>query len=289
MSEKTLAIIRVILFVLLYIAIGIGLSFAAGSTSQIVSLYLTIAQVVLPILLVVAFRRWLDKKTVASLGLETEKGWLRDLILGMAVGIILISAIFAIEYFAGWVSVTVHFGIKGMSGFFIVSMIVFLLLMFLVAVSEELVFRGYILQNLGIGGGLLVGVIGSSILFGLAHSLNPGFTWLIGLNLILAGLFLGYSYVVTGSLWFPIGWHLTWNYFQGYVFGLPVSGMNLGMLSLLISKDQGPVWLTGGAFGPEGGLIATAALLAGFLFLWLFYARMVRPHAGTSGSGDGTP
>ena len=103
----------------------------------------------------------------------------------------------------------------------------------------------------------------SSILFGLLHALNPNLTVLGFLNLVLAGVALGVGYWATGSLWLPIAYHLSWNFVQGSLLGLPVSGVRYGGLLAVADWGKAPR-LTGGAFGPEGRLLATVISSTGY-------------------------
>ncbi len=91
---------------------------------------------------------------------------------------------------------------------------------------------------------------------------------------MLAGLFLGVGFVLTGELAIPIGLHITWNFFQGNIFGFPVSGSNSGT-SLISISQGGPDLLTGGAFGPEAGLIGILTMILGTL-LTILYIRQTR-------------
>jgi hypothetical protein len=90
---------------------------------------------------------------------------------------------------------------------------------------------------------------------------NPNLSWLAFLGLFLSGLFLAYGYLRTEQLWLPIGLHLGWNFFEGIVFGFPVSGNYT--YQLVRQTTTGPELITGGAFGPEAGLILLPALLLG--------------------------
>ena len=107
--------------------------------------------------------------------------------------------------------------------------------------------------------GRLVGAIASSIFFVLLHLQNGHFGWLAAAGIFLGGIFLALAYVCSDSLWLPIGMHFGWNFFEGTVFGLPVSGMEA--FSLLQTRLTGAAWLTGGAFGPEAGLAAVPVML----------------------------
>ena len=131
------------------------------------------------------------------------------------------------------------------------------------AFFEELVCRGYLLRNMVEIGRPVAGVIVTSALFSLLHVLNPGYldSPLVPLNLLLAGVFLALGYLLSGNLWFPTAMHFAWNAAQGPVLGVPVSGMPTPSLVRLAGLE-GPDMLTGGAFGLEGSVLTTVALVA---------------------------
>lgn len=141
-----------------------------------------------------------------------------------------------------------------------------------VAVSEEIYSRGYIQGLLRYHYGKTAAIIVSSILFALLHSLNPGvFSSPLPIaNLIMAGVIMAVAREVTGGLWWPIGLHLTWNYFQGYIYGFNVSG-TVPDHSLLSTTDQGPAWLSGGIFGIEGSALTVAVLILGTIAVYALY------------------
>ena len=93
-------------------------------------------------------------------------------------------------------------------------------------------------------------------------------SWAAVLGLLVGGLFLAYGYVRTRSLWLPVGLHIGWNFFEGVVFGFPVSGLDI--YPLLRIKVNGPVLWTGGAFGPEAGLIVLPALILGAALIYFY-------------------
>ena len=128
--------------------------------------------------------------------------------------------------------------------------------------------RGYHLQTLSSGLNLFWGLILSSAIFCAIHLANPNATWIAALGIFFAGLFLGYAYIQTGQLWLSMGLHLGWNFFEGVVFGFPVSGLDIyHMIRIHVS---GPELWTGGNFGPEAGLIILPmiALGVGLVFLY---------------------
>lgn len=146
----------------------------------------------------------------------------------------------------------------------------------IVAVGEEILFRGIMFRWIDEKWGYIPALIISGLVFGLVHITNSNATlWssiAIGLE---SGLMLGMAYKWAGTLWFPIGIHWSWNFVQGNIFGFAVSGTDAGA-TLLNSTVSGPDWLTGGAFGPEASVIATVAGL-GFTawFLWDYLRRKV--------------
>lgn len=136
------------------------------------------------------------------------------------------------------------------------------------ALAEEAAFRGYPLQTLTRARLLWFGVLLTSVPFAIIHWHNPGATIFSTLNTALAGVWLAAAYLKTRSLWFPLGVHWAWNWVQGSIFGLAVSGLNLSSHSVLRAVDQGPPWLTGGSYGIEGGAACTIALLVSTVFIW---------------------
>lgn len=215
--------------------------------------------------------RLLDRRRFRDFGFRFNRGWWADFGFGLALGAVLMALIFVVERAAGWVNVTGLY--RHSYRVFWVPMLTGLFLFLGVGVQEELITRGYLLRNLAEGlnfrsigarGALLLAYLGSSAVFGLLHLGNPNASWVSTINIMIAGLFLGLGYVLTGELAIPIGLHITWNYFQGYVFGFPVSG-SPSAASLFSIHQGGPALWTGGAFGPEAGLIGLAAIVLGSL------------------------
>jgi uncharacterized protein len=230
--------------------------------------------------------RWLDRRPMRDFGFHFSPRWWRDLGFGLFLGALLMAMIFTFELGVGWIEVTGYTqpGTEGQP--FWIGILVMLALFISVGIYEEMLFRGYHLRNLAEGFegrfinprfSLLLAYFLSSIVFGVAHASNPNATFISSFNIAIAGLFLGLGFVLTGELAIPIGLHITWNFFQGNVFGFPVSGMQFGATFIQINQ-AGPELLTGGAFGPEAGLIGLAAMLLGSLLTVIW----VRYHHGTA-------
>jgi membrane protease YdiL (CAAX protease family) len=202
-----------------------------------------------------------------SLGLTFHHRWLRDLLVGCAIGFVALAVAVGIATAAGGLKFT--FGGSGLVVPIIRSLVGSAVLLFVAALAEEALFRGYVLQTFTRAQLTLLGVLLTSVPFALVHLSNPnvvpGVTFA---NTALAGIWLAAAYLRTRSLWFPLGVHWAWNWALGAFFGLPISGINLVSNPVLKGNDVGPAWLTGGSYGIEGGVACTVALLASTFFIW---------------------
>jgi len=224
----------------------------------ILSIFIT---TIFSIALTVIFRRFIDRRSIKSLGFNWRT-YQPDAFTGFCLGIALLGFATLLLFARNNLDWTdVHFKA---SDFFIA-----LVLMIMVAFAEEMVFRGYILNNLMKSMNKWVALVISAGLFTIAHVSNPGITSVAIANLLLAGLLLGINFIYTRNLWFAICFHFTWNFFQGPVFGYDVSGLPLQ--SILEPSLQGPWWLTGGTFGMEGSFVTTALFIASLLLLYYVY------------------
>ena len=203
------------------------------------------------------FVRFIDRKSFESIGL-TLKGYENDLRLGLALGAGMIAIGFLILFILGFLSV------DGFS-FPIISIILYLALFIVVSFHEEIMMRGYVLNNLMQSMNRYVALSISSVIFMSIHLLNPNVNFLSVINLFLAGIVLGIYYIHKPNLWLPIGMHLTWNFFQGPIFGFEVSGIETK--SIIGQSIKGNEIITGGAFGFEGSIIATILIVTMILYL----------------------
>lgn len=225
--------------------------------------------------------KFLDRRRFSDFGLRLDRDWWIDFGFGLLLGALLVTLIFLIQVFSGWIKVTGTLRPHNQGMVFPLSILVYLTMFVAVGIYEELLFRGYQLQNLaeGLRGQLLpphiaviLATLLSSTVFGVMHMTNPNASLVSTLNIILAGIFLlAIGYILTGELAIPIGVHITWNFFMGNVFGFPVSGLDLSAASLISTQPTGPDLWTGGAFGPEAGLIGLFAMLLGSVMtaLWV--------------------
>jgi membrane protease YdiL (CAAX protease family) len=227
--------------------------------------------------------RWIDRRPFASYGFHLSGRWAADLAFGLILGAFLMGFIFGVEYTFGWITISAFMISSTPNTPFILGLVETILLFLLVGTYEESFSRGYQLHNLAEGLGftrlgprlsLVIAWFLSSLFFGFLHAANPNASLISTLNLVLAGLFLGLGFVLTGDLAISIGLHITWNFFQGNVFGFPVSGTT-PIVSFIGINQRGDNLVTGGAFGPEAGLIGLAAILLGSLLVmaWVYTTR----------------
>jgi membrane protease YdiL (CAAX protease family) len=208
-----------------------------------------------------------DRRSLTSLGLQLKPRLFLDIIVGILIAGVMMGLIFTLEWGLGWLKFAGFAWQTKPISQVLVEILFWLLLFTAVGWQEELLARGYWLQNLADGMGLFWGVLLSSVLFSMAHLLNPNVSWTAVLGLVLAGLFLAYGYLRTRQLWLPIGLHIGWNFFEGTIFGFQVSGLS-DMPVLLRQTVQGPELVTGGLFGPEAGLVILPAMALGVLLIY---------------------
>lgn len=266
-------LIQTILYLLVSILLGLPayliLQFSSPDPS-IILLVLQTASLAATTISVFLARRYLDRRSFTSLGFQASGRVWRDLLAGFMIAGAMMVIIYLIERLAGWLTLAGDAWQDTPPVEIILSLGVMLVAFIATGWLEELHFRGYLLQNIGDGLNLLWGIILSSLVFGLAHLTNPNASRMGALGVTLAGLFMAFAYWRTRQLWLPIGLHIGWNFFEGPLLGFPVSG--LGTFQLLRNHIDGPTLFTGGAFGPEAGLVLLPAMIVGTTLVY-FYSQ----------------
>lgn len=203
-----------------------------------------------------------DNRPVAAIGLPAGPGAAREFLRGSGAAVALMMAASLPVLLVN--AAGIRFLPEGLRSF-LGGFLLYGLVLLLVALNEELAFRGYLLGNLLPRVGAPAAVVVSAVLFAAFHLQNPHLSPLAYLNLHLAGAFFALAVLRRGSLWFAIGCHFAWNHFLSVVLALPVSGLSLP--GLVAVRPGGPAWLTGGEFGPEGSLAATVVLTLACLWM----------------------
>jgi membrane protease YdiL (CAAX protease family) len=235
----------------------------AGSPS--VRLYIELTGAVTILLAAWVMTRFVDKRSFISLGF-TPKRIVRDILLGLGIGLGMMVISVAVLWLAGWATLqtNVPFSLRVLA---IVG-----IAMLINTVTQEVLVRGYIQQTIQSQYGAVLAVIVSAFIFMLLHLGAIKGAPLPAINLFAAGILLGVAYAVTNNLWLPIALHFGWNFLQGPVLGLTVSGQSVDS-GWKVFMLAGPNLFTGGAFGLEGGLVATAATVLGLATLLLLGSK----------------
>lgn len=223
----------------------------------------------------------LDRRLFIEMGFSISFRWMKEFGIGCVIAALtMIAMVLTLQqtgYAEFWLDTEAVF-----SEDFLNSVLGLLMLMIAVSVWEELYFRGYLLRNLQDGFQvkntkpwvtMAAAVVLSSFAFGFAHTSNPNSSLFSFINITIAGIVLAYPYIYTQSMAISVGLHLSWNYFQGVVFGLPVSGLKLEA-TFFQSRVAEPELLTGGQFGPEGGAIGLIGLIIMALLCSIYLHRI---------------
>ena len=227
------------------------------------SFIVTFSTLVSTFITVWLFRKFVDKKTFASLGFEKIL-IAKDIFIGLILGFIIMLSGFTCLILSKQLEfLTIQFNLTDL----LLSIGIFIF----VAISEEVLLRGYILNNLMTSFNKYFALIISSVIFSLLHVANPNFNLFSLFELFISGLFLGLAYIYTKSLWFPIALHFSWNFFQGTIFGFNVSGIE--QYSLIVTKYKTANIWNGGGFGFEGSILSVFFQLFSIVIIILIFKK----------------
>tara|TARA_Y100000385_G_scaffold232568_1_gene245060 strand:- start:1752 stop:2630 length:879 start_codon:yes stop_codon:yes gene_type:complete len=279
-----LSIIPFFIFAILFQGIGLGFTSALGEYGIIefdFDTYLEVEDVMRDyiaadtiiqyfdligiFLLLWILMKFVDKEPFMNLGFSL-KGKMKDIILGMVLGFLLMAVGYSILILLGEIKfVSFNYDLK--------SIILLFFLFIAVSLVEETYVRGYVLKNLLKSFNPVISLIISSAIFALLHFFNPNVNYIALTELFIAGILLGISYVYTKNLWFPIALHLSWNFFQ-VMFGFNVSGMDTySLIEFEILENNN---INGGDFGFEGSYLSILFSLIMIYFLWRYYKKFAK-------------
>ena len=250
-------------FILMFLFVGFGIMGVQQILADPLMVYTTIPQFLGIILSVWFAAKLLDKRSFFDYGINFDKEWLKDFFTGCLIAAISISTIFIIQWSLGWITIVEYGWETELETPFFTGIISFFIAMLMVGFHEELLSRGYQLLNItegltypafGLNGALIIAILLTSSLFGFMHFFNPNASFISTFNIILAGIILAVPYVLTGSLALSVGLHFSWNFVMAGILGFPVSGKNIEF-SILQIQQSGADFFTGGAFGPESGIL----------------------------------
>ena len=222
-----------------------------SSPAVLINLFST----VIVTILVIVYCKFIEKRSLKSMGL-IKKNALNNYLKGYAIGIIIFSLAYIIAVLTGSLSVN-GFNSNISFGLLLLFFIGFLIQ----GMEEEVLLRGYFMISLSNRAPMVVAIMVNSIAFAILHLANPGITILAFINLILFGVFASVYVIKTGNLWGACAIHSAWNFFQGNIYGIQVSGLDIGTTVLNTTTNSSLSIINGGSFGMEGGLAVTIVLL----------------------------
>ncbi|MDZ7808655.1 MAG: CPBP family intramembrane glutamic endopeptidase [Gracilimonas sp.] len=273
-EQRLRSLFRVLLFLFLF-SFGVALpSIIPFSALKFVAISL------LTLALYYIMFRFVDQRSWSHSGLIIDKVWVKELFAGIVIAAFVMGVIFLLIWQTEGLEINGFGWERNGQKFWLIPISVYLIQMVSVGFYEEVLSRGYLIPNIKEGFSIgnitpfkatIISIFISSTLFGIAHAANPDASYTAVFNILLAGIMLAIPYIITGRLALSIGLHFSWNFFQGGVFGFRVSGMEIRN-SIIQIQQNGPEWWTGGAFGPEAGLVGILGILT-IILLTLGYLR----------------
>lgn len=231
-----------------------------SDSATILSLFATLSAT----LMTIFYCRCIECRPVSSIGMR-KKGALKKYFSGIAIGFILMSLITGIGYLCGALEVA-RFSFDINYKIFFLYLAGFLIQ----GMSEEFVFRGYLMNSVGSFKGIACAIAVSSFAFSFAHLANPGISVIAVINLVLFGVFAAVLMIVLDDIWCVCGIHSMWNFSQGNIYGISVSGTGTGESLIKSDMKECMKILNGGDFGIEGGIITSIVLVSAILLVLYF-------------------
>lgn len=211
-------------------------------------------------LISIIYCRFIEARHLSSMGIRKKKmgtHYLQGLVVGIVLmtAIVLLSIVFRINNIT--ICANINFALIGLYliGFFVQGM------------SEEFIFRGYFMNTLGGRHNPVIAITVSAVAFSLAHIFNPGFNFLIFINLALFGTFASLYMIYFDDIWGVCAIHSVWNFTQGNFYGISVSGTGNTESIFRTTAVSSSDILTGGTFGAEGSIITTVVLISASAFM----------------------
>ncbi len=246
------------------------LTSAEGIFSGGFGTFIMLIATIFPLLGAVAYCRWIEKRSLLSMGF-TRGRTLSKYLAGYGVGVLMIVAAYLIALAFG----SVRF--EGLAAQIPWLMLFLLFVGFLIqGMSEEVMVRGYLMVSLANRVSITAAVLISSMIFAAMHLFNSGITVLSVVNLFLFGIFAAVIFLRTDNIWLIAGFHSAWNFVQGNVLGVLVSGLNTNVSLFNSSVVPGKEIISGGSFGLEGGLVTTFVYLIGIVLVLFLRSRRVQ-------------
>lgn len=221
-------------------------------------------------------RKYIDKRSFSSMGVQFKKGIFHDIIAGYTISAILVATVIMVEISFGWLS----FETTKLEWSVLLVQLLYLFIVtgLVVAWWENLFFVSYLFINFKDGCGFWCSYIVVCLIFGLIHSFNPSASVWSFAGIVLIHSYEIFAFLRRKNIWLVLGIHAGWNTFQGLA-GFSVSGQSNNQV--IKQTNITPAWLGGGEFGPEAGLIIVFVGIIAFTLIW-FYSQRVNKNIAES-------
>lgn len=237
---------------------------AAGTAGNHVYMIASLFATAVMIAIVVLFCRLVQKRKLSSLGFVKKEAGI-DYFRGVLLGFGMFSAAALICALTGAIRLSPARGAFSLSTLFLYAVGYMAQ-----GMAEEALCRGYFMVSLGRRYSMELAVLANAVAFGALHALNPGISPLAVFNIILFGIFASLCFIRTENIWLVGALHSVWNFAQGNIYGIKVSGLETGNSVFSSVMTEGRELFHGGEFGLEGGLAVTIVLIAGIALLFLY-------------------
>ena len=219
---------------------------------------------------VILWTRFNEKRSLRSIGFQ-RKNALRDYAIGMLVGLVMFSLVVGLNFLTG--SMTIETATENLNLTGLRFIAIFFIGFLFQGAFEEILLRGYFMVNIGAKHKTMTALIISSIAFAVMHGANPGISMLALVNLALIGVFFGLYIICFNNIWGACAIHSIWNFVQGHLYGISVSGMKVHESIFLSTSVPGKEFINGGAFGAEGGIATTIVTILSIALLLLYMKK----------------
>ncbi len=224
----------------------------------------TLFSTVFGTILSIVYCRFIEKRPLVSMGMRKKKavsGYLKGMLIGLGMfsGVVLLNIILGAMSFDG-LNPDLNIGL----------LVIYLFAWLVQGMSEEFIFRGFLMNSIGGKHSMFSAVVISAMAFSLAHILNSGVTVLALVNIFFFGAFMSIYMICFDNIWGVSAIHAIWNFSQGNLFGISVSGTGSGETLFLTESPSGKAIINGGAFGAEGGIATTIILIIAFAILFAY-------------------
>lgn len=266
---------NVILEILMFVGVFIGVSIIQYIPTLVAGfmLYVTYDQLmmvhlfgtVIMTLMTMLFCKVIQKRKMRTLGFKKPGMW-KEYGIGLVVGFVMMAVIVLVGVVTG--SMTLTFNPEAATGAGIGMLVLLFFGFVLQGMSEEVLCRGYFLVSLARKKGYMwMAVIVNAVAFAALHLGNAGIAPLAFVNLILFGIFASVYFVKRGNIWGIAAIHSIWNFAQGNIFGVLVSGNDFGTTIFKSEINESMTLINGGDFGLEGGILVTIVMIVGTLMM----------------------